>query len=137
MVQFYVLAIVINFLGGALLAGEYLGERLPFLRDLRHYFKKQQSARIVFMILGLVTAVFKILSVTDGDIPVVGDLLPAVSLLLVTFITALDYYIDRSDVESAGRERLEAIFLSNESVFGIGAMLVAVLHFFFPGVLFL
>jgi hypothetical protein len=68
---------------------------------------------------------------------VVGDLLPSISLLLVAFINAFEYYIDRSDVAGEGKERLEAVFIGNQSVFGVGAMVIGFLHFLFPGVLFL
>lgn len=137
MVQFYVLAILFNLLGGALLAGEYFGERFPLLKQAKEALAERSGLRLVLMIITLVIAVFKMLSVSAGDVPVVGDLLPALSLLLITFINALDYYIGRSEVASEGQERMERIFLANESIFGVGAIVIGILHFLFPGVLFL
>jgi hypothetical protein len=137
MVQFYVLAILFNVIGGALLAGDYFGERFPLLKQAKEGLRERSGIRLVLMIITLVIAIFKLLSVSAGDVPVVGDLLPALSLIIITFINALDYYLGRSEVASEGQERLERVFIANESIFGVGAVVIGVLHFLFPGVLFL
>ncbi len=137
MVQFYVLAIILNLVGGALLASDYLGERFVLLKSAREALQERPSLRVTLIAVTLFVAIFKLLSVTRGDVPVVGDLLPSLSLILVAFINALEYYIERSDVAGEGKERLEAVFIGNQSVFGVGAMVIGFLHFLFPGVLFL
>ena len=137
MVQFYVLAILFNVIGGALLAGDYFGERFPLLKQAKEGLRERSGIRMVLMIITLAIAIFKLLSVSAGDVPVVGDLLPALSLIIITFINALDYYLGRSEVASEGQERLERVFIANESIFGVGAVVIGVLHFLFPGVLFL
>ncbi|ADK81731.1 hypothetical protein [Sediminispirochaeta smaragdinae] len=137
MVQFYVLAILLNFIGGALLAADYFEERFPILVQMRKGLEDRPGLRVSLIILTVLVGIFKLLTVTSGDVPVVGDLLPALSLFLLGFIQALDYYIQKSDVGGEGREHLEKIFIANQSVFGVAAMVIAVLHFLFPAVLFL
>lgn len=137
MVQFYVLAILLNLAGGALLAADYLGERFALIKSARESLQERSSLRIALVIALAVVALFKFLSVTGGDVPVVGDLLPALSLLLIAFINAFEYYTERSDVAGEGKEKLEKLFIGNQSVFGVGAMVIGFLHFLFPGVLFL
>jgi hypothetical protein len=137
MVQFYVLAIILNLLGGALLAADHFGERFPLLRSAKEVLDDRAGIKVVLVILSAFVGLFKILSVTRGDVPVVGDLLPALSLFLIAFINALQYYTGKSDVIGEGRERMEKIFLSNQSIFGVAAMVIGFLHFLFPGVLFL
>ena len=92
------------------------------------------------MVLGILTFIFgilKLLSVTQGDIPVVGDLLPALFGLLVGFTLFLNYYKMKSTVESETVEKIDNIVIKNRSIIGLLAIIVAILHFIMPSVLFL
>ena len=137
MVQFYFLAVLLNVLGGLLISASYFGEKMPGLLRFKEALQEQNGVRIVFTLVMVVVGVFKLLSVTEGDVPVVGDLLPALSLFMLSFILTLDYYIESSDVVSPRIEKLDRIFLKNSVVFGIVAMVIGILHFLFPGALLL
>ncbi len=137
MVQFYLLAVVINILGGLLLASNILENKVPALHSLQESLSFNSVARVVAIVIAILVAIFKLLSVTAGDVPVVGDLLPALSLIAVAFVFFLEYYEDRASVKSPAFEKLEAVFIGNKSVVGIIAIIVGIAHFLFPKVLFL
>jgi hypothetical protein len=69
------------------------------------------------------------------DVPVAGDLLPALANIAVGITLTLDYYKDRSEVGPS--ERLNDFFARNSSILGIAAVVVGILHFFIPRVLLL
>ncbi|MFP4179694.1 MAG: hypothetical protein ACLFNZ_06570 [Spirochaetaceae bacterium] len=137
MVQFYLLAVVVNILGGLMLSSEILGERIPMVHSLRESLSFNSVTRIIIILVMLFVALFKILSVTEGDVPVVGDLLPALSLVAMAAVYFLEYYEDRSSVRTPAFEKLEAVFIKNRSIIGMVAVAAGVAHFLFPRVLFL
>jgi hypothetical protein len=91
-------------------------------------------------VLGILTAVtgfFKILSAVRGDIPVLGDLLPALAGLAGGFALIYEFYKGRSSVDD---ETLPAVILklaASKRYIGVVCLLAAALHFLFPAVLFL
>lgn len=137
MVQFYLLAVILNILGGLILAAPLLQEKVPMLVKLHEGLRINIASRMVFILLSLVVGIFKILSVTKGDVAVVGDLLPALSLLLMAGVFFLDYYKEQSDVGSSFIDKLQRIFVDNKSAIGVTLVVIGLLHFLFPRVLFL
>ena len=77
--QFYFLSIVINLLAGVILAGDYLAQRLPWMRSLLPEISSRSSG----VAIGAVTAgvgVLKLFVLADPlQVAVVGDLLPALA----------------------------------------------------------
>jgi len=137
MVQFYLLAVILNILGGLILAAPLLQEKIPMLEKLHEGLRINIASRMVFILLSLVVGIFKILSVTKGDVAVVGDLLPALSLLLMAGVFFLDYYKEQSEIGSSFIDKLQRIFVDNKSAIGIILVVIGLLHFLFPRVLFL
>ncbi|MCF7913631.1 MAG: hypothetical protein K9L66_00535 [Spirochaetaceae bacterium] len=137
MVQFYLLAVILNILGGLILAAPLLQEKIPMLEKLHEGLRINIASRMVFILLSLVVGIFKILSVTKGDVAVVGDLLPALSLLLMAGVFFLDYYKEQSEIGSSFIDKLQRIFVDNKSAIGITLVVIGLLHFLFPRVLFL
>jgi hypothetical protein len=137
MIQFYFLAVLLNVFGGLLLFSTANEEKLPLFRTIHDGLRDNQAWRIVYILLAAVVALFKILSVTKGDVVVVGDLLPALSLLVIGMDQFLEYYRDRSTVEEGSVQRMSALFRQNRRVLGIAAMVIGAVHFLFPRVLFL
>ncbi len=74
MLQFYALSVFCNILTGLLVAADG-GEGKGFLGRLRKLFE-DSSLKFGLGIASLVIAFFKLLSPIEGDVPVVGDLLP-------------------------------------------------------------
>lgn len=137
MIQFYFLAVLLNVFGGLLLFSSADQERLQVFRTINESLSSNKSWRMIFILLTVIVAVFKVLSVIEGDVVVVGDLLPAVSLLVVGFDQFLAYYRERSDVEEGAVRRLGTLFQQNRRLLGIAAVVIGVVHFLFPRVLFL
>lgn len=137
MVQFYLLAVILNILGGLILAAPLLQEKIPMLEKIHEGLRINIASRMVFILLSLVVGIFKILSVTKGDVAVVGDLLPALSLLLMAGVFFLDYYKEQSEIGSSFIDKLQRIFVDNKSAIGIILVVIGLLHFLFPRVLFL
>ncbi len=137
MVQFYLLAVILNILGGLILASPLLQEKIPMLDTLHEALRINIASRMIFILLSVAVGIFKILSVTKGDVAVVGDLLPALSLLLMAGVFFLDYYKEQSEVGSSFIDKLQRIFVDNKSTVGIILVVIGLLHFLFPRVLFL
>jgi len=137
MIQFYLLAVIMNILGGIFLAAPLLQEKMPVLQSLQEALKINIATRMILIILALIVGIFKLLSVTRGDVAVVGDLLPAIGLLVLAVVFFLDYYTEQSEVRTQFIESLQKIFVSHKSAIGVGLIVIGLLHFLFPGVLFL
>jgi len=52
-------------------------------------------------------------------------------------ILALEYYQERSSSETADLGKFSGFLLNTRQTFGLAGIIIAVLHFLFPGVLFL
>jgi hypothetical protein len=138
MIQFYFLSILTNLLGGLVLSIEYLEQKFPALTKLRDTITDYGFQ----FILGILTMIFgflKLLGVTKGDIPVVGDLVPALSGLVIGFTLIINYYKSKSTEpeSSTAVETLDNIFLKNKTIIGVVGIVVAIIHFIMPKVLFL
>lgn len=137
MIQIYLLSVVTNMLAGIALSFDGMDERL----HLSSVFNRDLFEAVGFRLgLGIATftvGFFKFLSVTPGDVPVVGDLIPALCGVIQGMILLVLYYRARSDVTSPVIDSLDKIFVQNRGMFGTAGILIAVLHFIFPSVLFL
>jgi hypothetical protein len=122
--------------GGLVLSFDYLEQKFSGLTRLREALTNG-SFQLILGILTFIFGILKLLSVTQGDIPVVGDLLPALFGLLVGFTLFLNYYKMKSTVESETVEKIDNIVIKNRSIIGLLAIIVAILHFIMPSVLFL
>ena len=133
MVQFYALSIFVNLVGGLILAA---GDR----DDGQTIFGKVQSilgGKNIKFLFGIVSAIigfFKILTPAEGDIPVIGDLLPALSGMAIGVVLLLDFFKSSTDITTKSIESLDLIFLSNKKIIGIAGIISAVLHFLMPSV---
>jgi len=135
MLQFYFLSIALNVLAGYILITGDEGGVLEFKSG---FSLKDETFRFVVGILSVVTGLLKILSPIEGDVPVVGDLIPAITGLVCGFILIFEYYRNRSSLEASEHtERVDRILVSNKKIIGVAALVVAVLHFLFPKVLLL
>ena len=140
MVQFYFLAVFFNLVGGFALAIDGMPRKGPQLEGLRTFLRDP----VVCLVLGILTCVtgaLKLVTVMRGDIPVVGDFLPAVSALAVGVTLLLERYRDpnRRPPESTPPEasRIESFLLDHRSSVGLAGMISGLVHFLFPMVLFL
>lgn len=102
---------------------------IPFLED--------PSFRLVLGILMVLTGLMKLLSPIQYDVPVVGDLVPALAGLAGGFAVLLDWYKSKSSVDVNLPGIIDKIFVEGRKYLGIFCIAAGVLHFIFPRVLFL
>jgi hypothetical protein len=160
MVQFYFLSIVLNLAGGYALVVEGLPQRGRTIEGFRDFFQ-DPTARLVVGILALVTGALKFLTPIRGDIPIVGDFLPAVGGLGVGISLLLERYYGsdapmtsaeptpdggpahstptrKSPISPRGEPNaIERLFLDHKAVVGLVGLIAGVVHFLFPMVIFL
>jgi hypothetical protein len=135
MIQFYFLSVLCNALAGISLILE-LETPSPAWENLKEYFL-DETFRLVLGVMSLATGFFKLLSSMRGDLPVIGDLFPAIGGLAAGFGLLFEYYRTRTGSETALPSPFELVFVRNRKVLGISCLVVAGLHFLFPTVLFL
>ena len=163
MVQFYFLSIILNLSGGYALVVAGLPPRSQTIEGFRDFFE-DPIVRLVVGILALATGALKFLTPIRGDIPIVGDFLPAVGGLGVGVTLLLERYHEddapspapepsqsaepssrpaasesvKSRVSPRGEPNaLERLFLDHKSVIGLVGIIAGVVHFLFPMVIFL
>ena len=135
MLQIYFLSIFLNALAGYVLISREEGG----IHELIKAFNlKEETFRLALGILTAGVGLFKLLSPIDGDVPVVGDLVPAAAGLLAGFIMIFEYYRSRSTLDDTEHtQKINRVFIGNKKIIGITALVAAVLHFIFPRVLLL
>ena len=134
MLQFYFLSIVMNALAGYILITGDEG----VLKFTSGFSLKDEKFKLVVGILAALTGFLKILSVVEGDVPVIGDLFPALMGFLSGLLLISEYFRSRSSAEvSDNTGKFDRLLVANKKIIGVAALVAAVLHFLFPTVLLL
>jgi hypothetical protein len=136
MIQFYFLSILLNGLAGYILAFGGDEPEASIEAGVKPSLNNG-TFRLILGILAVVTGVLKLLSPTEGDIPVVGDLIPALLGLGAGCILLFGYYRERSTLESENMNRAAEAVGRHEKWIGFVLLGSAALHFLFPKALFL
>jgi hypothetical protein len=136
MIQFYFLSILLNGVTGYVLGIEQEGDEGSLDTGFKFSFRNA-TFRLVLGILAVLTGLLKLLSVTSGDIPVIGDLVPALTGFVVGFILVFEYYNSRSELSTEKADKLALFLKRNRKWIGFIAIASAALHFLFPSVLLL
>lgn len=153
MLQFYFLSILLNLVTGLVLFCEkdqvqddLLDGEFSFSEDGAEGgtsgnpilgFMESKNFKLVLGVLGVLVGLLKLLSVVQNDVPVIGDLFPAVAGLMGGFCVLLQFYMETNSIDYAPNGLLQMIFVENRRTIGICCLVVATLHFVFPKVLFL
>jgi hypothetical protein len=137
MLQFYFLSVFANLLAGLTLTADYFAERFGSFAPLKELFSKG-SVRAGVGIGAFVVGFLKLLiRSTPTDVPVVGDLLPAVAGLAMGAAILLGSLRERARVGDGKVSNLEQAVMRYRVPLGIAGLVVSVLHFLLPGALFL
>ncbi|HUX36532.1 MAG TPA: hypothetical protein VMV44_01400 [Rectinemataceae bacterium] len=155
MIQFYFLAVALNIACGFALL---LPERPHPRQLLRHldFVLSDGKIRTALGILGLVTGLLTIISPIQGDVPIIGDLVPALTSALAGLVLLLELQpvhrdeatTPRSEVPGASvaqetpespasKNGLRVLLVGSGRIIGLLAILAGLIHFFFPLELFL
>ena len=134
MLQFYFLSVLLNALAGYLLFFED-GGALDFKSAIP---VSDETFKFVTGILSAFTGLFKLLSPIQGDVPLIGDIVPAITGVLCGFILIFEYYSRRNSVDDMNQAKIiNGVLAGNKKIIGIAALAAAVLHFLFPTALLL
>ena len=135
MLQFYFLSIAANLLAGLALAAEYLGGRFPGFAPFRDLLSRR-TYRVALGVLAAVVGFLKLLIRSSAaDVPVVGDLIPALAGLAMGASLVLHVVREKADLPAGSR--LEKAALAYRVPLGIVGIVAGVLHFLVPGALLL
>lgn len=96
---------------------------------------EHETLRLILGLLSIITGLFKLLSAVQGDIPVIGDLIPAVSGFASGSVLVLAYYRSHIHLPQARFLEitpLEGTLVTHKRQIGFLALGTAVLHFLFP-----
>ena len=137
MYQIYFLSIVTTLLAGVALAYDRLDERVKIGSFFGETVFRSLGFRLGLGIVSMAVGVFQFLTVAPGDVRVVGDLIPAITGIVAGGMLVLQYYQEKTTLESRFLETMDRLLLRNASNIGVLAILIGVLHFFFHRVLFL
>ncbi len=136
MLQFYFLSVFSNLLAGMALTSDYLGERFPSFAPFKELLGRK-GIRATVGVVALVVGFLKLLIRSVGsDVPVVGDLLPALAGLAMGVSLLIGMVRERAEGNQA-IGGFEKVVMSYRVPLGIAGIVVAVLHFLLPGALFL
>jgi hypothetical protein len=151
-IQFYLLSVLLDVFGGCALVIDLPKAHGPAIEGLRSFFK-DKTVRLVLGILAAVTGALKLVATLRGDIPIVGDFLPAVAGIAVGITLLLELYqaIPAGRGHSQGDETgdspartlprgaatVERLLTEHKGAIGIAGIIAGMAHFLFPMVLFL
>lgn len=131
MIQLYFLSILFNAAAGFVLLSGNSGAEDPlateFLLPLRN-----KTFRLVLGILTAVIGLLKLLSPVEGNMPVLGDLVPALSCLGSGSIILLGCCQGRPGLDEEQSSKITEIVSRNRKWVGFAALGAAALHFLFP-----
>lgn len=138
MIQFYLLSVLLNLITGLLLisAKEIPKDAIETSANGFLFFETK-NFRLIIGILAVFIGIMKFLSVFGNDFVFFGDLLPALAGIVGGVSLLYEYYIASSSVTVSLNPFFENIFVKGHRYVGVACVLVAILHFIFPRVLFL
>ncbi|MDR0656511.1 MAG: hypothetical protein LBG22_09385 [Treponema sp.] len=133
MIQFYFLSIICNGAAGFLLSTDRVSTE-ESIEDSQKLSLGSETFRLVLGVLTSLTGILKLLSPVQGEVPVIGDIIPALAGLAAGFSLLFEYYRRTSTLQSGKTEGLENFIGRNKKWIGIAALISAVFHFLIPQV---
>jgi uncharacterized membrane protein HdeD (DUF308 family) len=132
MLPVYFLSIALNALCGYVLAfGNEAADSKALSMSLNN-----NKVRLMLGGLSFITGILKILSPVTGNVPVVGDLFPALVGLAGGFILVFEFY-HRPSENPNWAEQTGKIIKKYRKIIGFAAIAAAALHLFFYPVILL
>ncbi len=138
MLQFYFLSVLLNALTGFILFSGFNSGSSSEENIFFPFIATTESFRFAIGMLTIIIGFLKLLSPIRGDLPFIGDLLPAAVGIVSGFgliyenmrIKELSYTVVEKIEKKVSIRRL----LDSKTYMGIAAMAAAALHFLFPTV---
>jgi len=137
MLQFYFLSVLLNAITGYVLIFADKDEQEILAEHRVPAIVRSETFRLVLGLLTGVTGFFKLLTAVRGDVPVIGDLIPALAGLAGGFNLLYEFYKNRSVVEDETLPPFFQKIIASRRYVGMACLIAACLHFLFPTILFL
>jgi hypothetical protein len=137
MLQFYFLSILLNAVTGLVLMFADRDDIDAFPESKVPAIARDETFRLVLGILTGVTGFFKLLTAVRGDVPIIGDLVPALAGLAGGFTLLYEFYKSRSTVDDDSLPPFMQKLVVSKRYVGVACLMAAAFHFLFPTVLFL
>ncbi|UGQ16964.1 hypothetical protein [Borrelia sp. RT1S] len=131
MLQMYFISVLLNILGGIVLAFPILREKFKFFVIFEEFvslINDHKSIRSIFGTVFLVASIFEI--ITPYGLPIIGNLFPAVSLFFIGFIFFLSQKIPTNIQNSKEYGKFKSILEGNKRLIGILSIIIGIIHFF-------
>lgn len=100
-------------------------------------FLNNNTLRLICGVLCVFVGIMKFLSVFRNDVPVIGDLIPAIAGLVGGVSLLLEYYLTHATTSSEIPSWVDKFFIESRKYLGIFCLLAGLLHFVFPQVVLL
>jgi hypothetical protein len=137
MYQLYFLSIIVNLIVGIVLARSVVAGKFPPVGNFLQTVNETGLFRLVGGIAAVAVGILKLLLVTEGDVLILGDLVPALAGIIVGAILLFEYSRQKPLSFPSWLMRVADFLIAGQTVWGIIAVAAAVLHFFFNRALFL
>jgi hypothetical protein len=140
MIQLYFLSILFNGVTGCLFI---MGDNRTddTIESSLRFSPGSGMFRFILGIVTAITGVLKLLSPSMGNIPILGDMVPALAGIAGGFILFFGFYREHASspaIEPEGKlDRIGETFLRYKKAAGFVLLASALLHFLFPQALFL
>jgi hypothetical protein len=134
MMQLYFLSVFVNLLAALALSSEYLSSRMKNLDSLTAVLSPQ-GVKLGLGIAAFVVGFLKLL--IPQDVPVVGDLLPALVGMAMGAALFFEYMKERGEKTPETMSSLEKLAVNYKVPLGLAGGIISVLHFLLPRFLFL
>jgi purine-cytosine permease-like protein len=135
MLQIYFLTVMTNIIAGITIASSFLSKKIEGFE----VFSKLMENRLYRVILGsltLITGLFALLNHSTVSMAVFGNLIPAVSAMVMGIILVVNYFFDGEE-EKKIIKTLKDLSEKYGNILGIAGIIIGLIHFIIPTALFL
>ncbi len=124
MAQVYFLSVLYLFFSSCLLLVDKYGSNFLFLINLKSFYNSKKTYPVIFMATGLVLSICLLLFPMDPGPILLGDFLPAITILIVVFYFFIQSHKEDPDIVVVNNKKRNAL--------GFISLGVAAFHFLFP-----
>lgn len=137
----FFLSVITLFLAGISLSSGLLSQKMAWFERFSDLVESD-AYTIIVGLLTFASGIAKLFSVTAGNVPVVGDLLPALGGLFLGAALIFQFYKARSteSPDESGDVKaniLDVLFIQYKDVFGILGVIIALVHLIFHWIILL
>ena len=134
--QIYFLVVSTHLVAGLVLSSHFLDEKMENFSSTAALLNNNRF-KLILGVLSMIAALFTLLKVTPGDVIIVGDLLPAVTGILIGGYLVLSFFYTSLEESRSWMKSYVDIMEDRGHIIGLAAMIIGVLHFLVPTALIL